>query len=291
MNITRLRAFRAVMRSGSASRAAKALGVTQPAISRMIADVERELGLALFAREGGRLVPTAEAVQFCAAADRAFSAFDEVADFAHSIRAGRANPVRVASLSTLSSTVLADAIVEFSKKHHGQAVSVFDSPHIDIPNEVASCRVDFGLCGHTDDPEVRWEHFGSAYVCAVVAHDMSVPEGLKKICSQKKLLLPMAGTKIRAAIDKVLYAEEISTHGAFEFQTSAVFRRIMSDGEFVGFASSLMVDADLFRCIPLNPLIELKYGIATPIEKPLSGYAADLKNEVSQCLGKLSLRA
>lgn len=56
-----MEAFRAVMLTGSASGAAQLLFVSQPAVSRLIAHMEQSLGLRLFEREKGKLVPTAEA--------------------------------------------------------------------------------------------------------------------------------------------------------------------------------------------------------------------------------------
>ena len=55
-----LRAFCQVARLGSVSRAAEALYVSQPAVSQQLQALERELGAALFERNGRRLLPTPE---------------------------------------------------------------------------------------------------------------------------------------------------------------------------------------------------------------------------------------
>lgn len=52
------RAFHATVREGSLSAAAKALGTTQPTLSRQVAALEAELGITLFERVGQRLVLT-----------------------------------------------------------------------------------------------------------------------------------------------------------------------------------------------------------------------------------------
>src|SRR5258708_24810538 len=61
MNFKQLEAFQAIMLSGSTTGAAERLGLSQPGISRLLAQLEQDLGLRLFIREKGRLVPTQEA--------------------------------------------------------------------------------------------------------------------------------------------------------------------------------------------------------------------------------------
>jgi molybdenum-dependent DNA-binding transcriptional regulator ModE len=51
----------AVLRRGSLSAAARAVGLTQPTIGRHIDELEAGLGVALFTRSPGGLLPTARA--------------------------------------------------------------------------------------------------------------------------------------------------------------------------------------------------------------------------------------
>ena len=62
MNITfrQVDAFHAVVPSGSVNGASALLGVSQPVISRLISDLEKVVGFALFNRQGRVLVPTPE---------------------------------------------------------------------------------------------------------------------------------------------------------------------------------------------------------------------------------------
>lgn len=57
-----LAAFRLTVETRSATRAAEVLGITQPAVSQLLAGLERAVGFPLFARGAGRrLEPTPEA--------------------------------------------------------------------------------------------------------------------------------------------------------------------------------------------------------------------------------------
>ncbi|MBM3275155.1 MAG: LysR family transcriptional regulator, partial [Candidatus Sericytochromatia bacterium] len=55
------RAFLAIYRAGSVSRAAEILGITQPAVSQQLKALERELGQTLFIRQARGVVATSEA--------------------------------------------------------------------------------------------------------------------------------------------------------------------------------------------------------------------------------------
>lgn len=68
--------FRAIMTSGSTSKAAALLGISQPAVSQSLRKLETQAGLSLFERVRGRLNPTPEARAFLQEVDRSFVGLD-----------------------------------------------------------------------------------------------------------------------------------------------------------------------------------------------------------------------
>ncbi len=60
MKLRQLEAIRAVMASGTTTHAAELMGLTQSAVSRLVAQLEEELGLSIFDRRHGRLQITPE---------------------------------------------------------------------------------------------------------------------------------------------------------------------------------------------------------------------------------------
>lgn len=71
----RLKVFRTVYAAGGFTRAAGILGITQPAVSQNISELERSLGTALFSRAGGRVMPTPQGEIFYRYACRITDAF------------------------------------------------------------------------------------------------------------------------------------------------------------------------------------------------------------------------
>src|SRR3546814_19196950 len=78
MDLRQLQVFHTVMETRSASRAARILGVSQPAVSTLLKRLEERLGIALFARERNRLEPTPEAVLLMAHVSHALESISKV---------------------------------------------------------------------------------------------------------------------------------------------------------------------------------------------------------------------
>lgn len=124
----RLHIFREVARRGTISGAAQALWMTQPAVSRQIAALERETGTQLFSRaargvtltEAGRVVlDHADAIAGHLAAAEA--KLDDLAE----LRTGR---IRIGTFPTAGATVLLDALTAFHERHPGVELRVLEAP-------------------------------------------------------------------------------------------------------------------------------------------------------------------
>jgi len=109
MNFKQVEAFRAVMLSGSMTAAAASLHTSQPNISRLIAQLERQSGFKLFERVGGRLQPTDEGAALFADVERAFIGLHSIEQAAQNIRQGGTGRLRIAVVPSLSLTVAVGA--------------------------------------------------------------------------------------------------------------------------------------------------------------------------------------
>ncbi|HAD86250.1 MAG TPA: transcriptional regulator, partial [Rhodospirillaceae bacterium] len=72
LNLRQVEAFRAVFQTGSMTAAGELMGGSQPAVSRLIRDLEAETGLPLFERAGGRVIATPDAVALIREVERSF---------------------------------------------------------------------------------------------------------------------------------------------------------------------------------------------------------------------------
>src|SRR5258708_19812282 len=119
MNARQLEVFRAIMRCGTLTGAAKALNVSQPALSQILLHTEDELDLKLFERLKGRLVPTPEAEQLFPEADRLFRDFDKLRRFASDLKHGKTGLVRLASSAPPPPSILPPPLKPFRSPSTG----------------------------------------------------------------------------------------------------------------------------------------------------------------------------
>lgn len=110
MNPAHLDLFRAVLRHGGMTRAAVALGIGQPHVSRAIAQLEADLGFPLFVRGHGSAVPTREGEAFAREVARTYAGLDHLRLAARQIRELGTGPLRVACQPSLASRLLPRAI-------------------------------------------------------------------------------------------------------------------------------------------------------------------------------------
>ncbi|RQH08945.1 LysR substrate-binding domain-containing protein [Paraburkholderia dinghuensis] len=161
LRIRQVEAFRAVMQQRSVTRAAESLGVSQPAVSRLLADFEASVGFALFARRQGRLVPTAEAHVLNEEVERAFIGLERVAQAAGQIRERRRGALRIAGTFDLAADFLPRVIALFAREHDGVDVSLLALEPAAVVEHVGAQRCDLGfvvpLIAH---PQVRLEALG-----------------------------------------------------------------------------------------------------------------------------------
>jgi DNA-binding transcriptional LysR family regulator len=150
MNQRRIEAFRAVMVTGSITRAAARLNVSQPAVSRLVADLEAEIDLKLFVRAGGQIIATEEARSLMEDVDFFFRGLEGVYQAAQDIKEMRKGKVRLAVMPNLSFDAVPEIISLFLKKHQDVKLTmdVLTSPN--IANLVASRHFDLGFAQLSD---------------------------------------------------------------------------------------------------------------------------------------------
>ncbi|MEM8664433.1 MAG: LysR substrate-binding domain-containing protein [Pseudomonadota bacterium] len=145
MNERQLTAFRHVLRLGSVTAAANAMSVSQPAVSRLWAELEASIGFPLFERRSGKLIPLPEARALGGEVERMFYGLERLGQFARELRGMQHARVSAATLPMASFHILPQAVQKFLAAHDHIHVShnVHTSPR--IVDLVAAGQADIGI--------------------------------------------------------------------------------------------------------------------------------------------------
>lgn len=135
--------LRAVITSGTATAAAHRLGISQPAVSKLLAQLEANVGVMLFERRGGRLRPTAEAVRLNGHLDRLFDALTYLDSTDPSDPARQ--PLRLAAPPTLGHRFVANLVASFMQNNPGQVVSLETCTSNGLLSRLVDDTIDLGV--------------------------------------------------------------------------------------------------------------------------------------------------
>lgn len=130
MNLKQLEAFRATLRTGSITGAAKALAVSQPSVTRLVKELERSVGFVLFVRSGRGLASTVEGRRFGDAVENLFTGTDRLKETASAIRTSIHGEVQIGVTPVLVYQVTPHAIagIHTNKPDLKIALRVNNSP-------------------------------------------------------------------------------------------------------------------------------------------------------------------
>jgi DNA-binding transcriptional LysR family regulator len=145
LSLRHVEAFKATIEAGSVTGAAELLRVTQPAVSRLLADMDNAVGFQLFERKARGLAPTQDANLLYTEVTRSFVGLERIADVARAIKDHTVGSVRVISLPVYADTIVADVIGQFLKENPGITVELENAVRPSVVDGIASQLFDVGI--------------------------------------------------------------------------------------------------------------------------------------------------
>lgn len=167
-----LRAFHAIVRLGSVTAAAREMGLSQPAASRLLAQLESDVGFELFHRDRGRLLPTPDGLLLFEEVARALDNVERVYDLARDISGYRVGQLKIVAPPSFTEGVLPDIAARFLAAFPGVHLTI-DSHPIEVAKAMIAARaVDAGFVRlPLDRPDLRAETVMLSETACVMAAD------------------------------------------------------------------------------------------------------------------------
>lgn len=209
MNLQQLRYVVAAAEHGSMTGAAAHLYVAQPALSRAVRALERELGVVLFARSAAGVRATAAGEDFVAGARRVLRGLEAL----RAVGEGRGHQAQV--VIAASPTLQASMAVPILRALREQGVTLHTrllgaGGSREVHELVEAGRADLGICDQTLDGTLEVVPLGRAEVRLFCppGTDLPDPVALARL-ADVPLVLPTAGTDRRAALDAFFAAHGV----------------------------------------------------------------------------------
>jgi len=139
-------AFHAIIERGSVTAAAEHLGISQPAISNLLAQLEHRTRLKLFERRRGRLVPTPEATVLFEEIDTVVRGLDHVNQAVIDLQNQKAGQLQLATTHALAFAFMPAEIADFGRDRPNLTLAFQSQYSGKIQEWVAAGLFEIGIC-------------------------------------------------------------------------------------------------------------------------------------------------
>lgn len=261
ISISQVKALILAAEYSSFSKAASALQISQPSLSRHIKEIERAFGKKLFTRTSNGVALTDAGTAFMPQAKSLLEAYDEVVSLVVKRKIDQIQTLNVAASHSIGPVIhgLLTSKLKSMPRSVGLQLSVMSSE--DVLTQVAEHRVEFGVCaemgGH---PDIRYTPVLEAQLGLIAPLGCDLPEHIMSLDDLGSVpLIRLADT---APITRLLTRERV--HFPAYFNSSMRFSCLSSAMDLMrrqciaavgtGIGASLLPASD-FRFVPLPNLL------------------------------------
>lgn len=239
-----LEVFKAVIECGTATLASAQLGISQPAVSRALSQIEERSGRQLFTRSGPSLKPTADGLALYEEVRQIFTGLERVRGLEWGAQNG-AQHLRIAATPTMAQSCLNRITAHFQLEHPGCRITLEIVSTPQILEFVADRQVQLGVASvpAAGSGLKRYPFRRSRFVCA-----MPLDHPLTRLASIKPadlrgvpLIALVRRNDARATADRVFTKAGVNPNIMFETSTAASSLDLVAEGVGVALVNAFPV--------------------------------------------------
>ncbi len=273
-----LEALHAMIESRKTTSAASKLGVSQPAVSRAIQQLEARLGKTLFRRDGGRLMPTQDGIAIYQQSLPIFSALESLGRA--SAPEAESRPVQIIAPPTLAHRFLPQIIAAFLRDEPHMRMQIEVGTASDVMANVADRRFDLGITdGQVNHPALVFEPFRRAYAHVILRAEnplAALPEITAQDFDGQPMIALTRRFLIRATLERIFADAGVSPRLMIEAATSAIAYELARAGVGLAiinpFPVALRRDPEM-AIRPFTPRASFETCFVMPSASPPSAHA------------------
>jgi DNA-binding transcriptional LysR family regulator len=245
---TGYRYFLCVAQLGSVRAASRQLNLAASAISRQILLLEGQLGISLFERQGRHLLLTEAGKVLLKSLKTVQTGHEEALAALSGFKDLKRGRVRVATVESISVSILPDLIADFAETYPGIQVAVTVSSADAVIDLVREHDADLGFTFSTAPLEGLSVEFERSYRLGATMAPGHPLAGKQKLALADCLAYPVAwpalGLSLRAIIDQGLVASPAPTPPAFECNSLRLMASLARRGACIAFQTQIGIEQE-----------------------------------------------
>jgi DNA-binding transcriptional LysR family regulator len=283
-------ALHTIARTGSMVAAADALNISQPALSRMISQLEEHLGYRLFDRSQRRLRPTTEALHLMPSFERVLADMDRLKRDMIGAGQGDFGEVVIAGNFSLISALAVPVAISLRSILRNVNVSLLILAANEAANAVLTKRADIGLgYGPIAHSLLHTEQLGRSYFSCILPSG-HVLAGRQAIEPADLVAYPIVsyshGSTADFLLQRCFESCQVSFSPAFRASNTFLVLSLVSQGAGIGIVDDCNLDLpEGLRLLPLQPTVEAE------ITMMMMGRAEEQPNPVRIAVEQLRLQS
>lgn len=298
VDLRQLRSFVTIVRCGNFTRAAQQLGVSQPALSLSLRQLESALGLRLLDRTTRSIGLTADGLRLLPTAERLLMDFEAAIRDVKEAAAERRSMLTVACLPSLAVRVLPEAITRFQKEFPAVSIQIRDGTAAAVLRAVRQAEADIGMSSYWQaQPDLEFRPIAEdrfVLVCPA-AHRLAQRSHVTwSVLKNESFLMLTPDTSMRRLLDDTFGDFSTIVQPAFEVGSWATLCGLLEAGLGITALPDLavpMVDSRTLVQVPLvEPVIKRNIGIVTRIGSEMTVAARAFLNVLDSVLAQSSHR-
>ena len=279
--LRQLEAFRAVAETGSMTRAAQKLEVSQPAVSRLLSDFSNSVGFDLFRRRQGILEPTSDSRYLLAEVTRIIDNLEHLEDLRRDLTERTVGHIRIACLPGFATSHLPGVLVKFLEDRPGVTVTLEPDRPERILEWIIGEQYDCGLTGDfSGHPATTSEDLNIRSVCILPeGHFLGEKEVITpKDLSNQRLIHTRRDSWFFQELSRLFGNYNVEINSLVEVRQFTTACIMVKEGLGASVVSAL--DADAFKSLgilikPFEPKIYHRLSIIQPASGPSSPVVLD----------------
>lgn len=280
MRLRQIEVFHAVFVTGSVSGGARALGVSQPTVSKVLKHAEDQLGFDLFLRAQGRLVPTEKGRLLFAEITPIFEKINALKKFTSGLAKDKAGHIRFAMTPAFGLEIAPNAVAAFSKSNPDMTIEVETQHSEQVVTSVLEGSVDIGLV--FDAPQIPGVESKTVAMTDLIC---VAPQGLLNSIGETVLMQSLEDYPLITPHEKSILGRFLNQKLSDAFknpvdsrivaETYHIAKRLARQGAGVAIIDAVTAysgDSSGLEFRAIDPGLSIKIDVVTRLNEPIAAY-------------------